>query len=145
MTSEIQIHPRPWQGTVLGIFSILGIVLSFIAIVILVIALMAGGAFLDAFISEIDIPVGAISMTALSGVLLLSFIPIVVLQVFIAIGIFKGQKWAVIIAMIFSIMGLMGNLISFTFYGVAVNGFLLYCEIICLQEAYYNRRKIDLV
>ena len=137
-TTPIQIEQRPWQGTVIGVFQIIGI----FVLTILALAFIFGAGFIGALISkyaqDVDFPVGVIGAGAMLIIGLVVFLPLVILNIFITIGIFKGKKWAVIIALIFTSLGILGNLVSFNIFGLVLSGFILYCEIACLKEPFYK-------
>jgi len=66
-------------------------------------------------------------------------IPFLILGLFITIGLFKGQKWAVILSLIFTVIGTVGNITTLSYLGLAFNAFFIYCLIICLKEPFYNK------
>jgi hypothetical protein len=130
---------RPWQGTLLGVLNITALV-AVGALILLVILMMlgAGGVFTE-MLQGSGIPfVGLLSSM---GMFLL--IPLVVLflpGIFITRGIFKGQKSAIIVAMIFTILALLGALYDVVITAMVINGILLYAEIVCLRSPFYNRK-----
>lgn len=146
---------RPWQGTTLGILHIIGAVLAFLGGIAFL--------FLRDLMSNMMNPmtiavqgqeaqtiqlsatgvagiVGSLGLVA--GLLLIGF---GVLAIFITRGSFKGQKWAPIVAMIFAILGVLGNLSSFSLekgslVQLAVNAFVIYCTIICVKHPFYGKK-----
>lgn len=132
MEQELQNPPRPWQGTTIGVLNIIGLATS----AILALVLIVFSAALSAYIQETPLALLAGAGTVILGIVI---IPFIILGIFITIGIFKGQKWAVIVSLIFTGLGLLGNLFSFNLIGLIINGFLLYCQIICLNDPFYNQ------
>ena len=134
-----QQNVRPWQGTLLGIANILGLAMG----AMLLTLVMFGSSFLASMAQD---PVFSFIFGAGALVIILLVLPLIVLEVFITIGVFKGQKWAVIMMLIFTAIALIGGLgelfadtgghhsyVSFT-----VHGFLLYCEIAALKDPFYK-------
>jgi len=65
-----------------------------------------------------------------------------VLAIFMAKGAFKGQKWTVILSLIFAALGFLSALAhtgnSGDLFGLVINGFTGYCAIRCLKSSYYK-------
>ena len=122
---------RPWQGSVMGVLNAIGIVLGILG----VIGLIFGGAFIASAMEEAGLSMLAGVGTTVVAIIL---IPFVILGVFITIGLFKGQKWAVIVALAFTALGTIGNLVSFNIIGLVFNAFFIYCYVICMKDAYYK-------
>ncbi len=122
---------RPWQGTTMGVLNAIGIPFGFIA----VLALIFGGTFIAAALEE-----AGLAMLAGAGTVVMAavLIPFLILGIFITLGLFKGQKWAVIVALIFTILGTVGNLVSFSIIPLLINAFFIYCYIVCMKDAYYK-------
>lgn len=124
---------RPWQGTVVGVFNAIGIAFGILG----VIALLLGGAFIASALEESGVPMLAgIGTTIIAAIL----IPLLVLYLFITIGLFKGQKWAVITALAFTALAIVGNISSQAYIGLVFNAFFIYCLIACLKEPFYNQK-----
>ncbi len=129
---------RPWQGTVLGVVNILGLAMSGVMLMIL----FFGGSFLAEYIQDSQLSM----IFGIGTIFILIFIiPFVILGIFVTIGTFKGQKWAVIVMLIFTAMALFGALSSlFTadgynaFGSLVINGFILYCVIVSLKDPFYK-------
>ena len=121
---------RPWQGTVLGVFSALGLALM----VLMVIVLLVAGAYIMDALTNYGLPVGTIS----SSVIALLILPFIVLYVFMTLGLFKGQKWTVIVYLVFTILGTITNLLSFNIIGLLFNAFFIYLCIVSMKDSYYN-------
>ena len=105
MELDVQNPSRPWQGTVLGVVNILGLAISGVMLMIL----FFGGSFLAEYIQDSQLSM----IFGLGTIIILVFmIPFVILGIFVTIGTFKGQKWAVIVMLIFTAMALFGALSS---------------------------------
>ena len=134
-----QQNVRPWQGTVLGIANILGLAMGALMLTLV----MFGSSFLAGMAQD---PVFSFIFGAGALVIILLVLPFIVLEVFITIGMFKGQKWAVIVMLIFTVIALLGGLGGLfantdgyhSYVSVAVHGFLLYCEIASLKDPFYK-------
>ena len=129
---------RPWQGTLLGIVNIIGLVMA----AFMVLLLMFGSSFLAGFVDEPDFAF-IFGLGALF--LMLLVIPFIILGVFVTIGIFKGQRWAVIVMLVFTAIALLSALANiFTgtehhaWGSLIINGFVFYCEIAVLKDPYYK-------
>jgi len=123
---------RPWQGTTMGVLNAIGVAFGFIG----VIALLFGGTFIAAALEDVGMSMIAGLGTTLIAVVM---IPFLILGLFITIGLFKGQKWAVILSLAFTALGTIGNITTLNFVGLAFNVFFLYCLIACLKEPFYNK------
>ncbi len=133
---------RPWQGTLLGVVSIVGLVMAGVMILLI----MLGSSFISGMADD---PVFSFIFGAGAFMIILLVVPFIVLGVFVTIGMFKGQKWAVIIMLIFTAIALLSAL-SGSFMGdgggyghsglgsIVINGFLLYCEIASLKDPFYK-------
>ncbi len=88
-------------------------------------------------------------VSGFSLVIALFMLSIGIFYIFMARGAFKGRKWSPIISIIFSAMGLLGTLSGMqygvNYFGLAMNGFVLYCGIMCVQHPYYNPVKTELI
>ncbi len=122
---------RPWQGTVMGVLNSIGIAVG----VMLSLTLILGASFITALIEDSAFSMVAGLGTTMIGIVLLPFL---ILGLFVTLGIFKGQKWAVILALVFTILGTIGNIVSFNIIGLVFNAFFIYCLVICVKDAYYN-------
>ena len=127
---------RPWQGTALGIFSIIGILL---------ITLLVGKLGYEGFkAGEMGIMIG---IFAVSGLIFL--IPLFILKVIMAIVILRGKKWAIVLMLVFTALSILGGIFSvalgFIFYIFVMlyHGLLMWAEIICLKHPYYNQKNPD--
>lgn len=131
-----QIVRRPWQGAVAGwVILVSVVVLCLVMVSLLPMALavlndpQTGGFIIIGFIFVIVI-----------------IVPLLILQIFISIGFFKGQKWAVIAAIILSGLALINSLLALvsgdlmSFIQLGFNGFILYLAITCLQHPFYNQK-----
>jgi hypothetical protein len=122
---------RPWQGTLLGVLNIIGLV----GLAILTIAAFVGGAFLAGLIPVFGM-IGGVGM-ALGFI----FMAIWILMFFVTRGIFKGAKWAIIVSIVFtslSIVSTFANL-SEMFFTLLLSIGTLYLEVVCLKDPYFNK------
>ncbi|MBS2098194.1 hypothetical protein [Carboxylicivirga linearis] len=122
---------RPWQGTVLGILNAIGVFFGLLA----ALGFFFAGAAIAPYLEQYGLAMLAGAGTAAIGGIILAF---VILGLFITIGIFKGQKWTIILSLIFIGLSLLGNIFSFNIIGLIINGFMFYLAFICLKDAYYN-------
>ncbi len=129
---------RPWQGTVLGIIYVLSIVLMIIILPILLLVALGGSAL--GFMSNMN---NGLAMLFGGGMLLMSLflIATLVLQFFVTRGIFKGQKWAVIVSIVFIALGLSGLIQNFSWTALIIDGVLMYLSIACLLDPFYGGKK----
>lgn len=133
---------RPWQGTALGVWNIIGLVL-FGLIIALILISFAGGLTLLEQIQGVDIP-GLKIVTLLGAFILVPLIPIFILVFFITKGVFKGKKWAIIVSIIFTVLAILQYISDFklntSIIWLAVNGFMLWAEIVCIRHPFYNHK-----
>ncbi|MCK9186426.1 hypothetical protein M0P48_03235 [Candidatus Gracilibacteria bacterium] len=132
---------RPWQGTFLAVLNIIATVflflggLAFLAFQGMVTGLMTAPSV------EVEGSAGALAlltgMGAVAGVILLA---IGVLYIFMTIGIFKGQKWAVIVSLVFSVLAVVSSLINFNVGILLVNAFVLYLAVMCYRHPFYGAK-----
>ncbi|MBD3157101.1 hypothetical protein GF369_04715 [Candidatus Peregrinibacteria bacterium] len=130
-------HARPWQGTLLGVFNIIGLVFLGIAMVVILIMITGGGAMLSQMAPQTSFPLPQFIGT-MGVIVILPLLAIFVLGVFITLGIFKGQKWAIIVSIVFTILSLITSVSQAETTYIIVNGILLYAEIVCLKDPFYN-------
>ena len=136
---------RPWQGTFLGVLDIIGLVLMGLMSIFLLIALVGGGAMISQMM-ESNAEMAALPMASLFGtmgaIILVPVLAIFILGLFITIGIFKGQKWSIIVSIIFTVLGILSvfsNMGDINFSMLLINAFVLYLEIMCLKDPFYNK------
>ncbi len=132
---------RPWQGTLLGVVNIVALVMAGIMIMFV----MLGSSFISGMMDD---PAFSSIFGAGALMILLLVVPFVILGVLVTIGIFKGQKWAVIVMLIFTAIALVsalsGGFMNGGGYGynglgsIVINGFLLYCGIVALKDPFYK-------
>ncbi len=129
---------RPWQGTVLGILYIISIVLLAILLPIMLLVAVGGSAL--GFMSDIN---NSMAMLLSGGMLIMSLflIGVFILQIFITRGIFKGQKWAVIISIIFAVLDLASLIRNFRIIPFIIIGLFLYLSIACFLHPFYGGKK----
>ena len=125
---------RPLEGTLLGWFSIAGFALALSLTVFISILSYEGfesgemGAMIGIF--------GSIG--------LLFLVPWMIFKLILSIGIFKGRKWAVVISLVFTIIGfipgffMLGTGIGPFLFSIGFLTIMLWAEIRCLKHPYYN-------
>lgn len=131
-------NTRPWQGTLLGIFNVIGLVFLGGAMVFIMVMILGGGAIMSQMATETSFPFAQF-MGTMGTIVIIPLLAIFVLGVFITLGIFKGQKWAIIVSIVFTILSLLSSLSNAETAYIVVNGVLLYAEIVCLRDPFYNR------
>lgn len=125
----VLVEGRPWQGTFLAVLGIIGLVILGIFIPMLFI----GATFLAAML-----PSALAGMTMILGLVVIG---LWVLELFIVIGLFKGQKWVLIVSMVFSALALIGGFYpTFSIFTLLMNGFMLYLAYTCLNHPFYNKK-----
>jgi len=130
------IEKRPWQGTLLAWLEI--VALAFVGLLVALIGIFGYAGFKG---GEMGTMIGIFSTLGL-----IFLIPVVILDIFIVIGIFKGKKWAVVLALVFSILGLPTLLYSlaggfFSFFPVLIYFILsFWMEVKCLKLPYYKQK-----
>lgn len=130
---------RPWQGTVLGVLYILGVVVSGIASIFLLQLTFTGGSLATQVPGADASGVGSILAT-LGGFLVVPILALFIIGVFMTMGIFKGQRWSIIVAIVLTVLGILGSLsdISNNIGAIVINGGVLWLEIVCLKHPYYG-------
>ena len=135
---------RPWQGTFLGVLNVIGLVLIGLISIFLLIAIVGGGAMISQMI-ESSAEIASLPIASLFGtmgsILLVPVFAIFALGLFITIGIFKGQKWSIIVSIIFTVLGILSafsNMGDINFSILLINAFVLYLEVMCLKDPFYN-------
>ena len=143
---------RPWEGTALGVVDIIATVFAFLGALGFLFLQSVITGFLTSAQTTGDITVtgpatGIFSMFASLGIVIgVILIGLGVLSIFLARGSFKGQKWTVIVNLIFGILGLLsalsslgGTMANQVYMNLAIDAFVIYCSVMCLKNAYYNK------
>ncbi|MFH0820439.1 MAG: hypothetical protein V1908_01560 [Candidatus Peregrinibacteria bacterium] len=130
---------RPWQGTMLGVLNIISLILLGITLVFFIIMMVGGGAMFSEMVQGSGLPIASM-FGAMGALLLVPLILIFTLGIFITRGIFKGQKWAIIVTMIFTVLALLYSLFDVVIVSIIINGLFLYAEVICLKNPFYNKK-----
>ena len=138
---------RPWQGTALGILSILSIVV--LGITILLLLMVSFGA--DSLLSQFGQMSGAnlsnyhfasLGIKWAVGATLLAIIPFWIVQFFVTRGIFKGTRWTIIYSIVLTGLFILGQLnvvlLPPVLLAFGMNCFMLYLEIVCVKHPYYK-------
>ena len=74
-------------------------------------------------------------------IFLVPMIGLLVLSVFMTLGYFKGARWAVIVSMVFGILGVLSALGSmrYSIVPLVLNGLVLWGEVMCLKHPFYAK------
>lgn len=122
---------RPWQATLLGILHIIGLV----GLAILTVGAFIGGSLLSTLFA------GFALLSGLGMAIGFIFMLFWILVFFITRGIFKGQKWAIIVALVFTALSLLSAVmnISQMYMSLIISAGMLYLEVVCLKDPYFNR------
>lgn len=120
---------RPWQGTFLAVLMIIGLVL----LAIFIPMLFLGAGFIATFL-----PSQFAGLTMAVGFVFIGFF---VLGIFMTIGLFKGQKWATLLSMVFSALGVLGAISAdFNVLNLLLNAFVLYLGFASFKHPFYNQK-----
>lgn len=142
---------RPWQGTALGVIDIIAVVFAFLFGLLFL--------FMQGFISSIlgsgDVVVEGVDGAAATGLMgmLAGFAMVIgvvllligVLEIFMARGAFKGQKWSPITSIVLAglaIAGMVTNFDNSQIFGLVVDVFILYLSVMCVKSPFYNKPKV---
>ena len=136
--SSIKKVTRPWQGTVLAVFNIIGLIIT-IMFMPFVLLIILGGSMLG-FIEEAG-PGLAMLLGGGGVALLLMLLFFFVLEIFIVRGLFKGQKWVIILSLIFSAMSAVQLVLNFDLFSALIIALFVYLEIACLLHPFYGGKK----
>ncbi|MCK4635286.1 MAG: hypothetical protein KAT32_00315 [Candidatus Moranbacteria bacterium] len=142
--NKLQEIKRPWQGTAWAWLNIVGTVFLSIIAIILLLGFAGAGMLMGSELAQEGLD-PATFIAGLSALLIIIAIPLLILEIFLIIGFFKGWKWAVIVAIIFEALGIMSSLFSLGenggFFNLLITGFMLYLAIACVQHPFYNKKK----
>jgi hypothetical protein len=129
---------RPWQGTFLAVLNIISLIITAMFIPFIILMIIAGGVL--SFANDLEPIFGMIlgGGGIILGVMLLIYF---ILGIFITKGLFKGRKWAVIILLIFSFLGLINLIFNFDLITLIIVALCLYLEIACLLHPFYSQTK----
>ena len=131
---------RPWQGTVLAILNIIGVVFAFIfgLLFLVLIGLLGGvGGTMEPEMGGMF--VGMMGGFAIGGGIFM--IAIGVLLIFMARGALKGQKWSPIVSIVFAVLGILGALSAYDssmLLTLVLNAFILYLGVMCVKHPFYK-------
>lgn len=123
-----QTMKRPWQGTFLFVYDIVAAVVSGAGLLLLA----TGGAFLS---SQFGTLFGAIA-----GFFAIFLVFGLVLSIFMARGVYKGQKWPLYLHMIFGVLSILGMLQDFSVFAFIITALSIYCAVICYKDPFYNKK-----
>jgi hypothetical protein len=130
---------RPWQGTTLAVLYVIGIVITAIVAIAMIFGISFLGQIIDQAMAESGSSLGSLGANVLMIIGLVVMLPITILMIFVAMGIFKGKRWAIIVALVFTALSLLSTLGgSINWFSLAIALFMLYCEIMCLRDPFYK-------
>lgn len=144
---------RPWQGTLLGVLAYIGMALTAIFAILMIaaqgfIASLMGGLSTEMQTAGADITSANVAAGGLIGmmggfmwVIGIFLIAGAILNFFIARGLFKGQKWTLIITIIFGGLGVLGALSQAAWFGFIVDGAIVLIAATALKSPFYNQSK----
>jgi len=137
-TTKNNSSTRPWQGTVLTVFAIINFIFLVMLIPFILLIILGGGmlGFMENLEPGIAMLVGGGGL-----ILLLGLLPFGILDIFMIRGFLKGQKWSIVLSLIFSTMSLIGMIFDFTLFSLILIGFLMYLEVTCLMHPFYGGKK----
>ncbi|MBU1445698.1 hypothetical protein KKD70_00340 [Patescibacteria group bacterium] len=133
---------RPWQGTLIGVVNVIGLVIMGIAMVFFIWVFFGGTALISSFASSAQMTPFLNLLSAIGGLILIPFAVFFVLGVLITRGIFKGKRWAIIFSLVLTILAIASLLFGsseMSFPALAMNALMLYAEVICLKHPFYNQ------
>jgi hypothetical protein len=128
---------RPWQGILLAWLSLAAMLIVFLIVVLAIIFGYAGFAG-----GEMGTMIGIFAAVGL-----IFLIPLLVTTIVATIGLFKGKRRSVVLALVITCFGILGGFFTLTigfsvYLGVIFYlGLMLYMEIICLKHPYYHRKR----
>ena len=128
---------RPWQATLLAWLSLVAVLFLFLIVVLSVIFGFAG--FKG---GEMGTMIGIFAAVGL-----LFLLPLLVFSIVAVVGLFKGKRWALILALVLTSLGILGGLFSLANGLPSLLPTMIFCalllllEIICLKHPYYQRKK----
>lgn len=139
---------RPWQGTALGILSILSMIVFGIVILLLIMTSLGADVIINRLsqmsgsTSLNDYHVASMGIKWAVGATLLTIIPFWIVQFFVTRGIFKGTRWTIIYSTVLTSLFVLGQinmiLLPPILLAFGINCFMLYLEIVCLKHPYYK-------
>ena len=127
---------RPWQGTALAILQMLNIL-----VVGGILAFMIAAGYAGFKGGEMGVIIG---VGGVGGLIIL--LPLLVVLIIMVVALFKGRRWAVIVALILTIATFFPVLFTLeegftTFlFGFVFWGFTLWMEIACLKNPFYAKK-----
>jgi len=121
---------RPWQGSILGVISIVGV----ITLIFILGFLLFARDIISPYLIETPFALLLGAGTFVTFMILLFGI---ILSLSITVGIFKGKAWAIILSIFFTGMSLAEALFSLSVIAIIAYGFLLYLEIMCVRNSFY--------
>ncbi len=136
----MQTIKRPWQGTALGVLNIIGLVLlaaTLIFVFTIVGSTIVGSTILDTAANKSNF-IGA--LLEYKFIILIPIALLYILGVLITIGIFNGQKWAIIVSLAFSIIGAISEV---EVISLLISALVIYLEIYCLKHPFYGKKIIQ--
>ena len=129
---------RPWQGTVLAVLNIIGLIFTAMFIPFAILIIVGGGML--SFMEDVN-PIIGLLFGGGGLVFLFILLFFFILGVFVIRGLFKGRRWTIIVSLIFSILSLVGVVFDFSFFSLIVTSLFLYLEITCLMHPFYGNGK----
>ncbi|MDP2691160.1 MAG: hypothetical protein Q8O95_02010 [bacterium] len=137
---------RPWQGTVLGYLAAIGTAIAAIGGVLALFGqgMMFGlmGGMLQGAPGMDPLVAGGVTgmLQGMFWVFALILIGIAVFSFFMTRGLFAGARWALIVVLVFSVLGLLQSLSMGEVVGIAINAFVVYLGVSVWKDPFYNQK-----
>jgi len=130
MGRNIKTSGRPWQGTILGVISSVGV----ITLVFILGFLLFAREIISPYLVKTPFALLLGAGTFVSFMILMFGI---ILSLSITVGIFNGKTWAIILSILFTGMSMIEALFAVSAIAIIAYGFLLYLEIVCVRNSFY--------
>lgn len=130
----------PWQGAVLGVFSVVGIIFTITATV------LGSSAFLQAFVMSQNQKIAVAYLSSFPSIMVVSYLVIIIETLFV-LGYFYGKKIVVVFGLLFVILEIVTSIIAifmqpqiilYTIGGMIFPGILIWLSISCLKHPFYG-------
>ena len=145
---------RPWQGTLLGVLASIGAALTALFAILMIVAQgffisLLGGVSTGlqetgADVATANVAAGGIlgMMSGFMWVAGIFMLALAVLDFFIARGLFKGQKWTLILIIIFGVLGALGTLSQGPQWGgLVIDAAVVVIAATVIKHPFYNQAK----
>ncbi|MBI9065630.1 MAG: hypothetical protein JEZ14_26840 [Marinilabiliaceae bacterium] len=121
---------RPWQGTILGVISSVGV----ITLVFILGSLLFARDMISPYLVKTPF---ALLLGAGTFVMFMILLFGIILSLSITFGVFNGKTWAIILSILFTGMSMIEALFVVSPIAIIAYGLLLYLEIVCVRHSFY--------